>query len=307
MAREMMFGTREEFEYVECGSCGSVQIGTIPTGDAIARHYPPNYYALKDKNRSNNYIKQYLLYNRTQYALGKQNWVGALTARLWPPPLSLELFKRLKIKSTARIVDVGCGTGVLLDELAAAGFCNLLGADPFIGSPMLTPRGVKILNMSIEDVSGQFEIVMFHHSLEHVADPVGALQAACGKLAETGICIVRIPTTSSLAWQRYGKDWVQLDPPRHFLVPSRKGMAIMAARGGLALEQTIDDSFGMQFWGSEQYRRDIPMSSGMAKSLFSKAELAEYDRRSAQANARGVGDQAAFIFRRAEPTTAAGG
>ena len=43
-AREMMFGTREPFEYVECTRCGCVQIAAVPPD--LGRHYPPDYYSL---------------------------------------------------------------------------------------------------------------------------------------------------------------------------------------------------------------------------------------------------------------------
>lgn len=41
-AREMMFGTREVFQYFECTDCGCVQILSYP--DDIARQYPKEYY-----------------------------------------------------------------------------------------------------------------------------------------------------------------------------------------------------------------------------------------------------------------------
>ena len=45
-AREMMFGTREAFNYVECAHCGTVQIAAIPD---LTRHYPKEYYSLSDQ------------------------------------------------------------------------------------------------------------------------------------------------------------------------------------------------------------------------------------------------------------------
>src|SRR4051812_28975449 len=42
-AREMMFGTREEFDYLECARCGTVQIVEVPSD--LGRHYPPDYFA----------------------------------------------------------------------------------------------------------------------------------------------------------------------------------------------------------------------------------------------------------------------
>jgi len=179
------------------------------------------------------------------------------------------------------------------------GFEHLLGVDLFIEREFVTPNGVKVLKTTLEDVPGEFDVVLFHHSLEHVPDPATSLEAAKTKLRPGGICIVRVPTTSSEAWELYGRDWVQLDPPRHLAVPSRRGMAIMAQRSGLMLKRTVDDSTGFQFWGSEYYKRDISLQrNGLSGPLFSKQEMAEYERRAAELNARGRGDQAAFVLQK---------
>ncbi len=42
---EMMFGTGETFDYIECGACGCLQISEIP--EDMSRHYPPEYYAFE--------------------------------------------------------------------------------------------------------------------------------------------------------------------------------------------------------------------------------------------------------------------
>ncbi|MGH2855114.1 MAG: hypothetical protein ACRDLF_13090, partial [Solirubrobacteraceae bacterium] len=43
-AREMMFGLRERFEYLECGECGCLQLLDVP--EDLARFYPESYYSL---------------------------------------------------------------------------------------------------------------------------------------------------------------------------------------------------------------------------------------------------------------------
>ena len=45
IAREMMFGTRERFEYLECARCGTVQLIDVPD---LSRYYPEDYYAHND-------------------------------------------------------------------------------------------------------------------------------------------------------------------------------------------------------------------------------------------------------------------
>ena len=41
--REMMFGFRDEFSYLECEKCGCLQIAEIPVN--ISKYYPSNYYS----------------------------------------------------------------------------------------------------------------------------------------------------------------------------------------------------------------------------------------------------------------------
>ena len=73
----------------------------------------------------------------------------------------------------------------------------------------------------------------------------------------------------------------------------------MAQRSGLVLKRTVDDFTGFQFWGSEHYQRDISLQrNALSEPLFSKRELAEYERRAAELNARARGDQAAFVLQK---------
>lgn len=61
-AREMMFGTPDSFNYVVCGDCESIQIAEIPSPEAMAQHYPDDYYSFSNDegpNKSNG-LKFYL-------------------------------------------------------------------------------------------------------------------------------------------------------------------------------------------------------------------------------------------------------
>ncbi|MDO8971391.1 MAG: hypothetical protein Q7U74_11930, partial [Saprospiraceae bacterium] len=42
-AREMMYGSREKFEYFQCAHCGCLQITAIPPD--LSKYYPPGYYS----------------------------------------------------------------------------------------------------------------------------------------------------------------------------------------------------------------------------------------------------------------------
>ena len=48
--REMMFGTRDEFEYFECNQCGSLQRLSQVADEG--KFYPPNYYSFSEDRLS---------------------------------------------------------------------------------------------------------------------------------------------------------------------------------------------------------------------------------------------------------------
>jgi SAM-dependent methyltransferase len=293
-ARELMHGTRDKFDYFECASCKTVQIFTVPAAATLARHYPKDYYSFEARQK--NWLARWIVTQRDRHVLGLASIGGAWIGRFRQDPV-LQVLAKAGLKPADRILDVGCGAGRLLDRLARAGFSNLMGIDPLILQDTRTSSGVHIKKTLLAQVIGTFDVIMFNHSLEHVTDPVAVLKDAAKRLATDGRVLVRVPTPSSDAWQIYGIDWVQLDAPRHIVLPSREGAAIMAQQAGLAVKDVIDDSGTFQFTGSEQYRRDIPLRE--RNTLFSEDDLARFAERAAALNALHRGDQAMFVMKAA--------
>lgn len=300
--REMFFGTRELFEYYSCAACDTLQIVNAPEGDELTRHYPPNYYSYKAQPRV-------LRWLATQQDRSKLHTGGRLVGALIAAPLPeriirtviggdvVRMLAQLALERDARILDVGCGGGALLDRLARVGFNNLSGADPFIAADSETPRGVPLMKRYLSEVTGEFDLIMFNHSLEHVPDPVATLKAAYEKLAAGGICLVRLPTTSSEAWTIYRADWVQIDAPRHIVIPSRQGMALAADTAGLRVEKMVDDSTLAQFIVSEAYRRDVALTDPKILRMFGPKQIWEWEKRTERLNQQGRGDQTGFVLR----------
>ena len=48
--REMMFGFRDTFDYLQCAKCECLQIREIPTD--IQKYYPKNYYSFNEISRN---------------------------------------------------------------------------------------------------------------------------------------------------------------------------------------------------------------------------------------------------------------
>ena len=158
--------------------------------------------------------------------------------------------------------------------------------------------------MSAAAQDRSWDVIMFHHSFEHLSDQVETIRSVARLLSKNGLCIIRIPTVTSYAWENYKEHWVQLDAPRHFYLHSIKSMQLLATRLGFRIERILYDSTGFQFWGSEQYRRDIPLIADHSyaveqeRSIFSKSEIERFEEKAQLLNSEGRGDQATFYLRK---------
>lgn len=205
------------------------------------------------------------------------------------------------VRKDQRILDVGCGAGVLLDRFARVGFRDLSGVDPFIERDTLTKQGVPVHKKVLDAVQDQYDVIMFNHSFEHLPSPRRTLQVAFHKLKPEGICVIRIPTPSSRARERYGVNWAQWDAPRHLTLISRAGMNMLAEDCGFRVQRTIDDLKGWSWAASELYGRGFSLENLRYERHFSKAQMRTFECEAAAANAAHCGDQAAFILAKAWP------
>ncbi|WP_369829862.1 class I SAM-dependent methyltransferase [Mycobacterium sp. ACS4054] len=309
--REMYFGTREVFDYFVCAECGTLQIAKVLEGEELMRFYPSDYYSYKVAPQPK--LFQWLTAQEDRHDLrAGGRLVGTLVSAL-PPGLRgligthdasgdvVKMLGELGVSLDARVLDVGCGGGALLDRLARAGFTNLFGNDPFIEADGKTALGVPLAKRDLDEMTGEFDVILFNHSLEHVPDLTATLKAAHERLAPTGFCLVRVPTTSSEVWDTYRANWMNIDAPKHICIPSRKGMAVAADRAGLRLEKAIDDQSSGSFIGSEANRRDIALtemtSLGAIIRMFGLRQVLDWERRAVALNRQGRGDQTGFVLR----------
>jgi SAM-dependent methyltransferase len=298
--REMMYGSKELFDYFQCPSCGCLQIDSIPAD--IGRHYPQQYYASEPDGKT--FLKAALAPLRDRYALFGRGLAGKLLCRFFPAADALRCLRRLDVGEDTRILDVGCNTGDLLYSIRQTGVRNLLGVDPFIPDGIRYDNGLEIRKIGLQDVAGPWDVVMLHHSFEHMPNPREVLGAVNRLLAPGGHCVIRIPVVSSYTWRHYGVDWVELDAPRHFFLYSRKSMEVLVGESGMQLWNVVCDSTAFEIWGSEQYQRDIPLMDersyavNPAASIFSQRQIAEYEELAQQLNADGEGGRAVFYLRK---------
>lgn len=280
---EKMFGMGGVFDYLDCGSCGAISI--IEPPEDLPRYYPKTgYYSVIGKSG----LRQILMHLRDLAYV--KNYPGAGVVRKYLPNSALEsTLRATEGNRSSRILDVGCGEGALLKSLARLGMRSLTGVDPLINQDG-SINGIRLISGELSDVSGEFDIITFHHSLEHVPYPQLVLAQARSLLAPNGKVVVRIPTRDSLAYTVYRENWFQIDAPRHMCLHSYESIGLVAERAGLKINSILCDSHPMQFWASDLYRAGRSLLDPEQK-VYKKRHRRFYRDLAQFANENSIGDQ----------------
>jgi SAM-dependent methyltransferase len=292
LAREMMLGLRDEFRYLECGHCRCVYLIDVPAD--MSKYYPENYYSFVPAGSLETAIEN----RRAAYAHGKWSPTGWLSHLLLGPHPAMTAIRRARIPADARVLDVGCGAGWLIRRMKHLGYQHVSGIDPYIESDVRLSDGVVVLRRSLQEMAGEFDVIMFHHSFEHIPDQADALRQVRRLLHPAGRVLIRIPVADSFAWRHYGVNWVHLDAPRHFFLHSPKSLRLLAEQCGLHVAKLAYEGNAGQFVASEKYAKNIALvdqrSGGAPQQLLSLWRARRYRDRAAALNRTSEGDWACF-------------
>jgi SAM-dependent methyltransferase/glycosyltransferase involved in cell wall biosynthesis len=152
-------------------------------------------------------------------------------ARLGELVRSFEPYRRL-----GTLLDVGAGSGHLLDAAAYAGWSThaveygprqrerltALGHD--LHAPLLERRDLN---------DGSFDVVVLQEVIEHMRDPVHELREVARVLRPGGLLYVTCPNFASLSRRLLGPRWRVVEYPEHLNYFTASSLRSLAARHGL--------------------------------------------------------------------------
>lgn len=238
---DRLHGTPGFHRVAVCRRCGAGVTVPRVEEDALAPFYPVEYGPYDERMSG---VER--LVSRAIRA-----WQGWSALRR--PPLAALRMRA----SPGRGLDIGCGRGDLAAALIARGW-RMSGVEPSAAAcESAARRGVDVICGTLSTVAleaGAFDAVIFHHSLEHTADPVAALSSTSRALAPGGVVLVTVPNFGGRQARRFRGCWYHLDLPRHRLHFTHSALERALHSAGLTDVRLTTSTSAVGLPASIQYR-----------------------------------------------------
>jgi SAM-dependent methyltransferase len=195
------------------------------------------------------------------------------------------------VPAGARLLDVGCGPGFLLEAAAARGF-NALGLEPDANVVQAAGRrGAPVRHGYFPDAltaDETFDVIVFNDVLEHIPALDAAVAASAAHLASGGLLLVNCPDRRGLFFAAaaiadrlglhgaYDRLWQRGLPSPHVWYLSPAALTRAARRHGLtpaAGPLRLKTVAVQGLWSRIRYVKDQSLALSLAAYVFSLATL----------------------------------
>lgn len=203
--RDLLFHTEGSFTLVRCRECRLVYLNPRPCGDALAGHYPSDYFC---------------------YGSAMGDYSSPARAASGNAAIVMHLRRRQlesitgPLNSQTHLLDVGCGANLFNYHLEKARGCRTVGLDfnAEVISRVRQRFGLDAVAASLPEAdlpADHFDVVTMYEYLEHEPAPRRVLGEARRVLKASGYLAVETPDLSSGISKLFRGKWIQLDAPRH--------------------------------------------------------------------------------------------
>lgn len=197
---DKLLGVPGEFDVIECQNCGLYQISPKLNTQEIEKYYPEDYicYLEAIEDERNPFVR----FNRF---LGQRKRCRQVMRRS---------------KKTGKFLDVGCATGIFLNEMQKRGWdCKGIEPDQKSVDYAQERFGLDVFCGVVEDANlpaNTFDVVTLWDVLEHVYDLNTTISEIKRLLKPGGMIIAILPNADAFERHWFGAHWVGWEVPRHY-------------------------------------------------------------------------------------------
>jgi SAM-dependent methyltransferase len=224
--RDFEHGLDTRSDFYACAACGLVFQDPQPMLSALLSYYPVDYRPHVSGARD----------GLLGYLKGVQAQRLVESYRRWMP-----------VDKNVPILDLGCGSGQLLQALKHAGYRNLTGVDR---NPRLVAHfegtGIAFHGLELEPsftLPRRYHTIILNYVIEHLLNP-GQVLADCRKsLLEGGQILILTPNADSWCHRIFARYWSGLHAPRHPQIFSPGVLERLAQRqsfGLIEIQNVVD-------------------------------------------------------------------
>jgi 2-polyprenyl-3-methyl-5-hydroxy-6-metoxy-1,4-benzoquinol methylase len=287
-AKELYNGFDEYFDVVRCRECGFVFTNPRPTAATIGCFYPDSaqYYQPKtsrvtagnwSRKKWKKALQQSVLARRFGYELRRlPSLVDFLPGLIWRNKLRLAHVPHFV--PNGRLLDIGCAWGGYLWRMQELGW-EVYGIELNATAARFAREELGLANVrsgSFADLDfpdGSFDVVHMSMVLEHLYDPVEALQRINTLLRNDGQFILSVPDISGFEARLFKDKCYTLQVPQHLSHFTPATVTRFLCQAGFDVEDILHQRAKKDFLQSAEYLQNKALAHVLKNPLVKGAVL----------------------------------
>ncbi|MEE3329279.1 MAG: class I SAM-dependent methyltransferase [Myxococcota bacterium] len=256
-----------------CDACAMHWLSPRPAGDELAALYGEYYtHDAVEPSGFEAWLKRAVpaaVLGYSQAASGFDRLLARAITSLGPMRVLGEIGRAAAMWLPApgpgqnRLLDVGCGSGLLLARMRSMGW-DIAGVEPDASGAQAARQrlpGAEIFSDIADAPAAAFDAIVSSHVVEHLADPQVTLSGCLRALKPGGRIVISTPNPTSAGAARFGSSWLHWDPPRHLQLFGSSNLAALLERVGFSdvRTETSAGSAHFAYYASSVIERDAVM------------------------------------------------
>lgn len=253
--KDRLFGAPGEWNFKKCqnSECGLVWLDPVPIEEDIGKAYQ-NYFThqdlvhTSDMGQLNNslvndsYIALRYGYHPKLLSTWKEFWGMLMYLEVRIRPKADLSVMYLPAKPGGRLLEVGCGSGLMLKRMFDLGWLvEGVDFDP-VAVENSRRKGLQVRLGTMEEQEypdNHFDAITMIHLIEHVHEPTRLLCECYRVIKPGGRLVIVTPNIESLGHQLFKASCFHLDPPRHLHLFSLSSLRQLIEKAGFHTSKAL--------------------------------------------------------------------